>query len=361
MPENLKWSERENSYYARKTKNGVEVSRKLDTAHKATARKRRDAWFKELEATAWGEKPRRTFDEAADRFENKHCKKLKPKSAKRYATSLKKLRPHFTGALLVEINNDMLLEFEDDRLADGVTSTTIIRDLACLSSIFSQAEIWDWADSNPVPKYKRMRRSQGGLVEGAPRDRYLSHDEEARLLPHLSSAVLEMVEFALDTGLRRSEQFGLETATIDVHQNEITVPESLSKSRKRTIPIWRRAKPIVSRKLNQRYLFTRPNGRRYSALSPWVTEELKKAAQKAGIKDLRWHDLRRTLGCRLLQDEGFLMEEVSLWLGHASVAVTQRHYAFLSKDQLHRALAKKSDPHGGKIGSKPKGNPRSAP
>ena len=34
------------------------------------------------------------------------------------------------------------------------------------------------------------------------------------------------------------------------------------------------------------------------------------------------------------------MEEVSRWLGHASIKVTERHYAFLKIEQLHKAVAK---------------------
>jgi integrase/recombinase XerD len=54
---------------------------------------------------------------------------------------------------------------------------------------------------------------------------------------------------------------------------------------------------------------------------------------------VEWHDLRRTCGCRLLQDKGFTMVQVSKWLGHASVRVTEKHYAFLYVDDLERALA----------------------
>jgi hypothetical protein len=32
------------------------------------------------------------------------------------------------------------------------------------------------------------------------------------------------------------------------------------------------------------------------------------------------------------------MAEVSQWLGHSSVRITERVYAFLSVDQLHRAV-----------------------
>ena len=65
---------------------------------------------------------------------------------------------------------------------------------------------------------------------------------------------------------------------------------------------------------------------------------LKVAARRAGINDLIWHDLRRTCGCRLLQDYGASMKEVCDWLGHSSVLVTEQRYAFLRVDDLHRRV-----------------------
>jgi integrase len=59
-----------------------------------------------------------------------------------------------------------------------------------------------------------------------------------------------------------------------------------------------------------------------------------------GLNALRWHDLRRTCGCRLLQDHGLSMEGVKEWLGHHSVTVTEKAYAFLEIEDLHRAVQK---------------------
>lgn len=53
---------------------------------------------------------------------------------------------------------------------------------------------------------------------------------------------------------------------------------------------------------------------------------------------------RRTCGCRLLQDHRLPMEQVSQWLGHASLAQTQRAYAFLKVDNLHRSVTTRLPP-----------------
>jgi integrase len=62
------------------------------------------------------------------------------------------------------------------------------------------------------------------------------------------------------------------------------------------------------------------------------------ACRRARVADVRWHDLRRTCGCRLLQDRGFSMEQVRTWLGHSDLKTTQRSYAFLDVSHLVRAI-----------------------
>jgi Site-specific recombinase XerD len=63
-------------------------------------------------------------------------------------------------------------------------------------------------------------------------------------------------------------------------------------------------------------------------------------ARKAGVINKSFHVLRHTCGCHLLQGTwrqwvGELdIKDVSAWLGHSDINVTQRHYAALSKDSL---------------------------
>jgi integrase/recombinase XerD len=67
---------------------------------------------------------------------------------------------------------------------------------------------------------------------------------------------------------------------------------------------------------------------------------LKSARRRAAIRALRWHDLRRTCGCRLLQDHAMSIEGVKEWLGHESVITTERAYAFIEIEHLHRTVQK---------------------
>lgn len=65
----------------------------------------------------------------------------------------------------------------------------------------------------------------------------------------------------------------------------------------------------------------------------------------AGIRpDVTFQDLRHTCGCHLAQgtwlSERFDLHQIKTWLGHSSIAVTERHYARLTKHNLHSAVAR---------------------
>ena len=179
MPKNLR--KRGTVWWFRITKDGNTYEGSLETTSLGLAKERLERKRQELTASKFGEKPRRTFDEAALRFAREHFKTLKPKSRKRYAVSLQALADHFHSVFLDEIGSARMGDFERARLAAGVSSSTVRRDLACLSSLYSRAEEWEWVSSNPVKPFKRGR-AKAGLKEGAARTRYLSSDEERAVL-----------------------------------------------------------------------------------------------------------------------------------------------------------------------------------
>ncbi len=305
------------------------------------AREREIKYREELKSNNWGEKERRLFNDAADRMVNDHFPSLRKKSAERYACSLNHLLDHFSNKYLDEITSKEMIAFEKKRLRLGRSTSTVRRDFACLSAIFSLSEEWEWYDKNPVIPFLRARKKKG-LKESPARTRYLTHDEEVKLLEHASPVVAPLIKFAIDTGLRREEQFSLTWANVNFNQREITISADTAKSGKmRIVPIAERSLYILEnmpRDLKSRYVFNNGSGKRYSPDSHTVYDLLQKASKRAKLDHVQWHDLRRTCGCRLLQDKGFLMEEVRDWLGHSSVTVTERIYAFLKKDQLQNRL-----------------------
>jgi integrase len=262
--------------------------------------------------------------------------------------SLKNLSPHFGGKMLHEITSATLSEFEASRRADGVKSGTIRRDLACLSSLMTSAQDdWEWHDSNPVPGYLRRRQSRG-LKESPPRTRYLTEEEESRLISAASPDVADAIAVAIDTGLRLEEQFSLTLPQVDQVRGMITTTTRTKSGRPRKVPLPSRSAQILAhlpRPTNSVHVFVNPDtGLRFVQRN----KGFKAAMRRAGITDLRWHDLRRTAGCRWLQRDGRSMEEVSILLGHSSVRVTEERYAFLEGETVAAALRPHKNRHMGR-------------
>ncbi len=337
MPKNLR--KRGKVWWYRIHHKGREHEGSLQTESLTVARERLESIRRRLTDKAYGLE-RRTFDEAARRFGAEHFKVLKRKSRLRYVVSITNLEQHLKGLTLDMITTARLSEIEQARLASGVTSATVRRDLACLSSIFTRCEEWGWTTSNPVKPYLRSRKS--ALREAEPRVSYWTTEEEAKALLHAPPKAREAIAFAIDTGLRKEEQFSLLWTDVDLVAGQLTVRAEVSKTGKaRTIPILPRTlEALRARAQPFGFVFTASDGSRYTPNSPTMWEALGKACRRAGLPRIAWHDLRRTCGIRLLRDHKLRMEEVSRWLGHSSVRVTERHYAFLSVDDLHRAVAR---------------------
>ena len=271
------------------------------------------------------------------KFIDEHLPTLKPAATRRYVTSIEWLTQAFEGLHLDEIGSAKLSEFETTRRRQGVKAPTIRRDLACLSSMFGSCISWEWVEVNPVPAFLKGRKKKG-LRESPPRTRYLTQDEEKRLLAAASDYVADAIVLAIDTGLRREEQFALQHGQIDSAERVINLTAGTKNSRARQVPIMPRTQKLLARMprhIKKPWVFFHPeDGSRYLQLN----KGLKAAARRAGITNLTWHDLRRTCGCRLLQDHGMTLEEVRDWLGHSSVQVTEKAYAFLTIDQLKRRV-----------------------
>lgn len=322
------------AWWGKVQRNGKVLRRSLKTETKGVARDRLRTWLDQLDAIAWGEKPRHTFDDAAEKFISEHCRTLKPSSTKRYHLSLTALGGILEGLMLDQITSAKLSEFEQARREKGVSSPSIRRDLACLSSMFGCCMEWEWSTVNPVPAYFRSRRKRG-LREAQPRTRYLSLEEEAKLIEASSGLRQSAIIFAIETGLRREEQFSLTWPQVDLTAKEIRLSGMTKSGKPRRVPLTERAiAALPPQHIRSMYVFRHDDGSRVVQFA----KGLKQDCRRAAIAMIRWHDLRRTCGCRLLQDKKLSMEAVALWLGHSSILVTEKTYAFLEYEHMRDAL-----------------------
>ena len=324
-------------WWIRFTVCGQEIRESATTGSRHVAlayeRKRRE----EIGMLSRGGKAPYPFDDAMLDLIDSHFPSLKPNSVRRYLISARALTRIFEGMFLHRIDGTALFQFEMQRRSEGVKPATIRRDLACLSVVFGQAIDAGHVEINPVPAYMRRRAKRGGLRESPPRTRYLTLEEEVSLLSHAPEYLRGMIIFAIDSGLRKEEQLSLTWRQVDLRRKEVTIFETKS-GRARTVPLLDRSAQMLSqvpRHISSPYVFhsTRTGGRYQRLLYG-----LRGASRRAGIEPLTWHDLRRTCGCRLLQEYGLSMVLVAKWLGHTTTAITESTYAFLGSDSLREAV-----------------------
>lgn len=332
--------------------NGKRKEKKVsfETGDEKVARRRLARWQNELDAAKWGEASPILLEDAARRYMSQQAALLRPNTRVRYATSMKQVVPFFAGRRLDSISKGDLLRFMHKRKRDAgrggrgkVADASIRRDLALLSSILSFAIANEWIEHNPVPPFLRDQRKV--LKRGDARTRYLSHEEESRLLvailngPQHNRALAQlhhdMVEFAIETGLRQAEQHNLKWEQVQFGVRPSLVISETKSGKPRKVPLTDRAQMVLHRRAQHPtspYVFW--FGRKGAKLGS-MKRAFAAAVSRAGLKDVRWHDLRRTCGCRLLQDRGATMTQVRDWFDHSSVAVTEKHYAFLEEGSLH--------------------------
>lgn len=205
---------------------------------------------------------------------------------------------------------------------------TVNRDLMTLSGLFREAWDREYVDRNPCRGIRQK-------AEENTRDRFLSDDEESRLMtaaaPHLRPIILT----ALHTGARRGELLRLMWADVDFKRRSVTFRAENTKSHQtRHIPMsdtlhdalkamapadvaWGASKPVFAHS----HAKEGPRSIRTGFMA---------ACARAGILGVTVHTLRHTFASRLVQ-AGVPIYTVSRLLGHGDVKTTAR-YAHLGPD-----------------------------
>ena len=117
---------------------------------------------------------------------------------------------------LTEVTPATIEGYKIDRRAK-VSGSTVNRELALLKRMFNLAIAWDlFLGANPVRKVKPLREFNTGL-------RVVSPEEEKNLLQNASPYLLDLIRFALNTGLRIGEIFSSRWPNVDLKKGILTV------------------------------------------------------------------------------------------------------------------------------------------
>ena len=219
----------------------------------------------------------------------------------------------------------------------GWAAGTHNRTRTVLYSIFRLAAENGKIDSNPVKALKRQKEPEGRvrfLNQSAP-------DEEARLRKVILAQWpdhLPELDIAINSGLRRSEQYRLEWSAVDFLRRDLFVARSKNGD-SRHIALNDEAlaafRTLHARTGGKGHVFTSERGgHRLRGGRHWFEPAL----AEAGIRDFTWHCLRHTFASRLVM-AGVDIRTVAALLGHKQIQMTMR-YAHLAPAHNQAAVQK---------------------
>lgn len=258
------------------------------------------------------------FAELAERYLQDYSKVMKKSFMSDYYIVNAHLKPFFGEFVVDQITCLHLEKYRAERLAAGVSKSTTNRELAILSRIFSLGIDWGLGSENPVRKIRFFSEQENA------KERILTGEEEIRLLKASPEHLKPILIVALNTGMRRGEILGLKWSQVDLERRVIKVERTKSGKNRFVFmnsDLLKVFEELHKAKGNGEQVFINSKtGRPFQD----IKRAFKSACGKAGIEDLRVHDLRHTFASRLVERGADLITVKEL-LGHSTVKMTERY------------------------------------
>ncbi|MEZ5691148.1 MAG: site-specific integrase [Rickettsiales bacterium] len=254
----------------------------------------------------------KTFGDALRRYADK----ISPakKGARWEAVRLKKLEKDFLSEIsLVNISASDFRKWIEKRSGE-VSPSTVNRELNLISSVLKECRArWRWMEHNPLADVKRPK-------DPPPRDRRWSQKDIERILLALEyeedleikttrQQIAVAVLLALETAMRRGEIWGLRWDNVHLKERYIHLPETKNGT-KRNVPLSSRAVVLIEKMQS-----VKNNTGKVFTCSETSTETIfRRMLNLAGLKDLRFHDLRHEAITRLAKKLDVL--DLARMVGH---------------------------------------------
>ena len=269
--------------------------------------------------------PHMTFGELAARFIASGS--VRP----HHIYHLKFLLPFFSEVLVLRLTKSLADDFRRARQKGNpaIKDATINRDLSVLRHILYWAVDEQLIAANPLARLKMAR-------ERRTRRQVLSVAEEQMLLPAAKGHLYAMILMALDTGMRRGEVTSQRWEDIDLSRKLLAVTRSKTpEGESREIPLTGRLfHYLAEHRLDQGLIVSYKDAPVRIVKRSWST-----ALKTAGIRHVRFHDLRHTFNTRLME-AGVLQEVRMALMGHSSGSKVHATYTHIELPVKREAIRK---------------------
>ncbi len=274
-----------------------------------------------------------SFADLAERYLAEHARPYKVEAtAKEDARMLRvNLLPRWAGKHVQAITRrDVARMHSEIREKIGLYSAN--RHLALVSKAFSLAVEWGYRPDNPAKGVKMFRELK--------RDRWLRPDEIRRMFEALSQepdpVFRGALTFLLLTGARKTEALRAKWEDIDFDSAFWRIPKPKAQ-KPQTIPLSGQALAVLQslpRVAGSPWVFP---GRATDKPLVNLTKSWVRVRNRAGLHDVRIHDLRRSLGAMMVQS-GATLYVAQRALRHADSRTTSEIYAHLGDDPTRAAF-----------------------
>lgn len=218
----------------------------------------------------------------------------------------------------------------------AVSPSTKAKHLALMKAMMRAAEReWKGIEKSPVIKVPQERNK---------RVRWLEPAEAKRLIDECPEPLKSAVEFALETGLRRSNIVDLKWQQIDLQRKVAWIyPEESKSGRAIGVALNDLAESVLRRQIGRHHNWVFVHTESVKRNDGTTTASVRKmrvdsntawraALKRAGIEDFRFHDLRHTWASWLIQ-AGVPLSALQEMGGWESIEMVQR-YAHLAPNHL---------------------------
>lgn len=265
-----------------------------------------------------------TFGELAAKFiAGSSCTKY-------HIDRLKHVLLYFKDSCVLSMTRGDLTKYRATRQSEKtVSDATVNRDLSVLRRVINWAVDEGIIPQNPMGRIKLAR-------ERRVRRSILGTTEEDLLLEHAPNHLRHIITCALDTGMRRGEITAQLWEDVDFNRKVLYVTHSKTpEGEAREIPLSKRLITALSgMRKDKGLIFTYQDSKVTILKTAWHG-----TIRRAGIRYLRFHDLRHSFNSRLM--EAGVMQEVRMALmGHSGGNSVHMRYTHVELPRKRDAIAR---------------------